>query len=141
MTIERSAGVIVFRQAADGREYLLLDYGKYWEYPKGHVERGETDTQAALRELKEETGIDDVALTDGFAEEIRYFFRPHGRGLVEKSVLFFLGQTQTTTLRLSQEHVGGAFFPFETAVAKVKFASSKAILRKAEQCLNARPPV
>jgi bis(5'-nucleosidyl)-tetraphosphatase len=134
MTIERSAGVIVFRQSPGGREYLLLDYGKY---SKGHVERRETDVQAAIRELREETGIADVTLTEGFAEEIRYFFRPHGRGLVQKSVIFFLGQTQAAALRLSHEHVGGGFFSFEAAVAKVKFASSKAILRKAEEFLHA----
>ena len=42
---ERSAGVIVFRLRGRAKEaqFLLLDYGKYWEYPKGHVEKGEDE--------------------------------------------------------------------------------------------------
>lgn len=139
MHAERSAGVIVFRESARGREYLLLDYGKYWEYPKGHVEPGETDARAAIRELKEETGIDDLTLIDGFGEEIRYFFRPHGKGLVQKSVVFFLGLTRAKEIHLSHEHVGGKFFPLELALRQVKFASSKAVLRKADEFLARLP--
>src|SRR5687767_3658997 len=77
---ERSAGVVLFRaeRAAppgdDGRLFLLLDYGRYWDYPKGHVEKGEDDVTAVLRELREETGIGDAQLVADFRHEITYFF-------------------------------------------------------------------
>ena len=49
--LERSAGFICFRRQDDapgGVEYLLLDYGRHWEYAKGHVNQGESDLDAAF---------------------------------------------------------------------------------------------
>jgi len=74
---ERSAGFICYRRRADvssGIEYLLLDYGRHWEYAKGHVDPGESDLDAAVRELREETGISDVHVVEGFRHELLYFF-------------------------------------------------------------------
>src|SRR5947208_17122345 len=94
---ERSAGVVVYRidpEAPGRRLYLLLDYGRYWDYPKGHLEAGEDDRTAALRELREETGIADVAIDPGFAREIVYFFKHPKRGVIRKEVIFFAGETR-----------------------------------------------
>src|SRR5690349_6587521 len=57
---EFSAGFVLFRDSAEGPLYLLLDYGRHWDYAKGHLEEGETAWQAAVRELREETGIRQV---------------------------------------------------------------------------------
>src|SRR5215212_8395082 len=115
VTHERSAGVLVFRIPRRGAnlEFLLLDYGRYWDYPKGHVEKGEDDLTAALRELAEETGIKDTEIIDGFRHQMTYFFRDKRKGLIKKTVVFFLAQTQATELKLSHEHVGGEFLPYE----------------------------
>ena len=53
---EFSAGFILFRRTSAGPVYLLLDYGRHWDYPKGHLEKNESTWQAAVRELREETG-------------------------------------------------------------------------------------
>jgi 8-oxo-dGTP pyrophosphatase MutT (NUDIX family) len=138
MTIhERSAGVIVFRKPADDRiEYLLLDYGKHWDYPKGHVEKGETDEQAARRELTEETGIKDVAFVPGFAREITYFFRHRNRGLVRKTVVFFIGEVTHAQIKLSHEHVGHVFLAFDDSIRKVTYSTAKQVLREAHAFLT-----
>jgi 8-oxo-dGTP pyrophosphatase MutT (NUDIX family) len=137
---ERSAGFIIFRNDKTGeRHYLLLDYGRFWDYPKGHVEKGEDDLAAALRELDEETGIQDVAAIDGFAHELKYFFRK-GKTLIRKTVLFFLGETQSKKVKVSHEHAGFAWLAFDDAVKRVTYPSSRKVLEEAHAFLETKRP-
>ena len=138
MRIERSAGFVVFHvdPATSARRYLLLDYGNYWDYPKGHVEKGEDDLAAAKRELREETGISRIELMDGFTKEMTYVFRAK-RVTVKKTVVFFLARTEETHITVSHEHEAGEFLEFEKAVNRLKFATSKEMLRAAEAFLLA----
>lgn len=142
---ERSAGFILYRvEPGDGQaiarvRYLLLDYGRHWDFPKGHVERGEDDLQAAMRETEEETGITDVRVVPGFAHEVTYFFRHKSKGLVRKTVVFFLARTRSTDVTLSHEHEGYAFEPIEPALKRVTFAGAKQVLRAADAYLAAHP--
>lgn len=130
---EHSAGVIVFARDASGvRQYLLLDYGKHWDFPKGHVEKGENVMQAALRELEEETGIDDAELVPDFSHEIQYFFRDRQKRLIHKTVWFALALTGKRQVRLSHEHVGFEFLAYEAAMKRLTYPSAKGILRQAE---------
>lgn len=138
-TQERSAGFILFRLTdVDGRpapEYLLLDYGRHWDFAKGHVEPGEDDLAAAIRETAEETGITGVTAIPGFARQTTYFFRHRARGLIRKTVVFFLARTNATDadVRLSEEHVAFAFLPIEAALRRVTFAGARAVLKLAHE--------
>ena len=134
---ERSAGVIVFRLAGERRDvarFLLLNYGKYWDYAKGHVEKGEDDQTAARRELREETGIASVGLIDGFSHEIAYFFRSK-RGLVRKSVMFFLGRVESNIVQLSEEHVGYEWLESDAAMDRLTYSGAKEVLHSAREFL------
>jgi bis(5'-nucleosidyl)-tetraphosphatase len=136
---ERSAGFVLFRVHPESglREYLLLDYGRHWDFPKGHLEKGENDLAAALRELREETGIGDPQVIRDFRHEITYFFRDRKRGLIRKTVAFFLGQTTASDreIILSSEHEGFTFVPFEVAVRQTTYANARQVLRLAEEKL------
>jgi len=137
---ERSAGIIVFRKGADGKHlFLLLDYGNYWDFPKGHIEEGEDERAAALRELAEETGITNVELMDDFRQEIVYFFRPPGRGLVRKTVVFFLGKVDSEKVTISHEHVGYEWLKGEDALARVKYPTAKQVMRAVLKHLERNP--
>ena len=139
---ERSAGVIVFRvdpSATGGRVFLLLDYGRFWDYPKGHVEKGEDDETAALRELAEETGIKDASLLSGFRYEIEYFFRDKRKGLIRKTVVFFLAETSRKRVTVSHEHEGYAFLPYDAARTRLTYPSARAVLDAAAGFLGAAP--
>ena len=139
---ERSAGFIAYHappQPGGPGEFLLLDYGKYWDFPKGHLEPGEDDLAAAVRELREETGIgqEHVRVLPGFRHEINYFFRDRRKGLIRKTVAFFLAEVRTRAVRVSHEHMGHAFLPFEEAHGRATYPSAKQLLQLAHQHLTA----
>lgn len=60
-----SAGVIVATRELGDLHYLLLRVHNYWDFPKGIVEPGESPLTGALREVKEETTLDDLVLRWG----------------------------------------------------------------------------
>jgi 8-oxo-dGTP pyrophosphatase MutT (NUDIX family) len=120
------------REPTPRRLYLLLDYGNYWDFAKGHVEAGEDDLAAARRELREETGITRIELIEGFSREITYFFRGK-KGLVRKSVIFFLARAANADIILSEEHVGWAWLEYKSALGRVNFANAKDVLRAAHE--------
>ena len=66
MTPRLSAGVVVARETADGARLLLLRAYKNWDFPKGRVEPGEDPLAAAIRETREEAGIDDLEFAWGY---------------------------------------------------------------------------
>lgn len=88
-SFEKSCGVLAYRIREGRQEFLLVfeSYSKCWSLPKGHIEAGETDVQAALRELQEETGI-TATLVPGKTAAIEYPISPYAR----KQVVFFLGE-------------------------------------------------
>ncbi|OGZ28482.1 MAG: hypothetical protein A2427_02130 [Candidatus Nealsonbacteria bacterium RIFOXYC1_FULL_40_7] len=140
MRKERSAGIIIFRIEGSERRYLLLKYNAgHWDFPKGHVEGGETDGEAAVRETAEETGIKDIKILQGFKEEIRYHFRGKHKNrkiLIDKEVVFFLAETKIKDVKISFEHKGFEWLDIKNAVAKTSFKNSKNILEKADKFLN-----
>ena len=78
-----------------------------------------------------------MRLIAGFAQEIRYFFRS-SRGLIDKTVVFFLGQVDSEEVTLSREHVGYEFLPFDEAVKRLTYANAREILRQAEEYLKVK---
>ena len=140
---ERSAGVVVFVDVAEdvkpGRLFLLLDYGRHWDYPKGHLEEAEDDRTAALRELREETGI-DAELIPGFSHEIGYTFRSGSKGLVNKRVVFFVARARSRKVRLSEEHIGYDWLDRPDALRRLTFENARQVLIAADDFLQERLP-
>ncbi len=135
MISEKSAGAIVFLKEEDKILYLVLDYGKHWDFPKGHVEQGESEEETVIRETKEETGIDDLEFIKGFKETIKYFYR-RDRTMFSKTVVFYLTETKTKDVKLSHEHSGFDWLQFEDANKKVTFKNAKDVLKKANDFLT-----
>lgn len=130
-----SAGIILFRAQKNMHEYLVLHYPHgHWDLVKGKIEKGESQEQAALRELKEETGL-TATLLDGFYEQYHYFFKQDGN-LIKKTVYFFMGETAGESVTLSAEHIGYAWLPFDQAMDRLTFENTQRVLEKAEQFLK-----
>ncbi len=136
MVHEKSCGAVVFRKTGTGTDYLLLHYGAgHWGFARGQVETGETEKDTVLRELAEETGITNARFIDGFREELSYFYRREGK-TVFKEVVLYLVEALDSTVRLSYEHTGYEWLPYEKALEKLSFQNSKAVLRKANEYLT-----
>lgn len=147
LSFEKSAGAIIFRRVDNKIYYLLLHYvNGHWDFPKGHIEKGENEAETASREVKEETGINDLKILPGFSQEIRYIYRASGkekenrkikgRGtLIIKKVVFFLAETNTENIRLT-EHSGFEWLTYEKALERVTYKKSKKVLEKANNYLT-----
>ena len=136
MIEERSAGVVIFIKNGKGIHYLLLNYPSgHWDFVKGKMEKGESTHQTAIRETKEETGINDVKFLDNFEEWIQYNFQFEGE-LVNKKVVFFLGETKTKDVKISHEHLNYTWMDYTTAMEKTTFDNAKTVLSKSYKLLS-----
>lgn len=135
---ERSAGAVIFHRGENGVEYLLLKYGAgHWDFPKGHIEKNESEIDAVLREVREETGMNNLLIISGFRKVINYMFMKEGR-LVRKEVVFFLGEANEKLVTLSPEHLDYVWLPLEKALEKLTFKTAKETLIEADNFLKTR---
>jgi len=133
---ERSAGVVLFRVEEGQVYYLLLHYIEgHWDFPKGHIEPGESIEDTIRRELKEETGIEDLTLIPGFSKQIYYKFRRDG-DLRSKCVEYRLGKTGCAGVTLSPEHKGYGWYVYYNAIRRVTYPNARDVLRSAERFLR-----
>jgi 8-oxo-dGTP pyrophosphatase MutT (NUDIX family) len=135
MPSEKSCGAVIFKQNTE-KKYLLLHYeGGHWDFVKGHVEGGETEKETVLRETREEAGITDLSFVEGFRHRISYYYRRAGR-TVFKEVIFYLLESKTDAVRLSREHVGYDWLPYEKAYARLTYKNAKDTIEKARNNLE-----
>lgn len=144
---QTAAGVVLYRDRGGERRYLLmrsaLTRRPIWEFPKGGVEPGETERQAAVRELWEESGIGDEAISvrDGFREEERYVFT-QGKGderiLIVKKVIYFLARTAEERVVISREAEEYRWATYDEAMRLIRFPGKRHVLEVAEALLGGR---
>lgn len=130
---EISAGaVLYFINERSEPEFLILNYSHgHWDFPKGNMEKGETEIDTVRREVQEETSINDINIIEGFRNQISYKYRKKGK-LVNKSVIYYLAQAKAQTVKLSFEHINYIWLKFDDALAKLSFENSKMVLMKAK---------
>lgn len=130
---ETSAGGVVFRVPAGGEPLFLLIRDSYrnWGFPKGHLEDGELPDAAALREVREETGLDGLELR-GEIETIDWYFRFRGR-LIHKVCHFFLMETasMTTCPQRAEGITACRWMPIVEALNTISYANAKSVLQRA----------
>ena len=88
----RAAGVVVVCEAPSTPLFLLLRAYRYWDFPKGELRPGESELDAAVREVMEETGIADLQFAWG---SDHYRTQPYSGG---KTASYFVALTTTRTV-------------------------------------------
>lgn len=144
--VEISAGGIVYRRTPKGvRVALILDpFGK-WTFAKGHVEEGETIRQAAIRETKEEMGLQEVRIKAPLGKidfRFRDRYRPETRGvLIHKYVHYFLMEAEPGAKGKPQKKElirRIIWIPPHRMMSKSSYKDVKPVAEKARDLLNRR---
>ena len=134
-----SAGIIVFRRTREGIKFLILYHGRnYWNFPKGKVESEERSWQAALREVREETGLKstEIRFVGGFKTYERFMYS-RGTDKIFKIVILYLAETRQPRITVSHEHEGYGWFTFgEAKKVLSKYRESMNILQRSYAFLH-----
>jgi bis(5'-nucleosidyl)-tetraphosphatase len=142
MITEKSAGFILISDNDShnsDRSVLLLHYiSGHWDFPKGNIESNENELQAATRELKEETGIENFTLLPGFKYILNYKYTRKST-LISKQVTLFLASTKVNKVRISHEHIGYQWTDINSSVKQLTYSNAKSALIYAMKLLKHLP--
>lgn len=133
MKTERSYGAVVYK-LADNKILYLIEHMVlgHISLPKGHIEKGETEEECAIREIKEETGL-DVILDTSFRETISYSPAKD----VMKDVTFFTALINSDKIFPQKEEVNHIeFLPYEEADKILTYQTDRDVLYKADKYLE-----
>lgn len=135
MRYEYSAGAVVYTVDSGVRKYVVIrSRTGSWGYPKGHIEKGETEQDAALREVKEETGL-DIELDTGFVYRDEYPLPLKKKTL--KKVVYFVGRYEGQTPTPQPSEVSKiCLFTKEEALSHFRYDNLKNILTAADEYIE-----
>ena len=132
MTFVQQAGGIVFRRNRAGISILLVRAKRdpsAWIFPKGHIEPGETARATAVRETREEAGVQGEAVGEiGDPQEFEWAGRWY-------RVQYFL--IQMTSESDETDGREKAWFSFDEALDRISFTSARDLLRQARTKIEA----
>lgn len=136
MNKDYSYGIIPLRQTNGRREYLAIRHIEgHWDFPKGHLEKGETEKEAAARELTEETGFNVTKWLDLPTQSIYYQAEKDGQA-VNKKVIFFVAEV-AGKINLSDKRTQDArWFNYQDLLKTLTYQNSKEILEATEEALS-----
>lgn len=137
MIYKLSAGGVMYRHSPDGIEVTLIAHknGSVWAFPKGTVKKGETIEHAALREVKEETGMNGKAIR--FIGNTGYWFNVTADNTkCRKTVRYFLLEyVSGDPLEYSDEVSDVKWFSISEATETLTFRSDIEILKMAVELI------
>lgn len=134
MEYEKSCGAVVYTKANGIIKYVLIQQLQgFWGFPKGHVEKGETEEQTALREIYEEVHL-KVNILNGFRTTDEYAL-PDKENIIKLVVYFCAEYSSQDIIPQDAEVLRISLVPYEEALQLLTFESSKRILQEVNDFL------
>ena len=130
----RSAGAVV----VDAEACLILRRGREWVFPKGHIEQDETPEEAAIREVREESGI-EIAIVERIGSTRYEFMNRRGGTRNRKTVEWFLARRVSGELAIEPIFDDGAFVPRDEALARLTHEADQDVARRAFEIMAETP--
>ena len=136
--IEKKAGAVVY-SIRNGHIYFAFvhDVFGYWTLSKGGIEEGENEEEGAIREIKEEMGV-DIKIKELLGRSEYVATHPEN-GKIRKQVVFFLGETDYQDLVLEKDNGGlndAKWFPIEEVANLKMYDNMVPLLTKAVEILT-----
>lgn len=130
MKKEKSCGCIVMHKD----KVLLVKHNKgHWDFPKGHMEQGETEKQTAVREVKEETNMDVEIISD---QKYRANYIIEDKQ-IDKEVIYFIAKPLSLEIKPQEAEVSIVeWVKIDDAVEKITYPTSKNIMKQVKKDLN-----
>ena len=135
----KSCGAIIYigtrlRGILSNFQFLLIkhraDHGNHWDFPKGLMEKDESEKDTVLREVYEESGL-EINLTNGFREEIHYII-PFAK--VYKVTVYYLSHIESGDIHLDPKEIAEyKWLPYSEAIKLLTNENAKEVLMKANE--------
>jgi bis(5'-nucleosidyl)-tetraphosphatase len=130
MDQESAAGAVVYFMEKEPK--FLMIKSTYWGFPKGIMEKGEKESETALREVKEETNL-TVKLLPDFSYRQEWFYRWEGE-MIKKNAVYFLARItpqESKKVKISSEHTEFIWVTYSEAVKLIKIKANTDLLNTA----------
>lgn len=131
---EKSCGAVIYKIENEEIKFLfILHNSGFWSFPKGHVEKGETEIETAIREVYEETNL-NINIKHDFRCSIEYFI-PHKN--IMKEAVYFIATPNNTDIKLQTEEVSDyKWLNFKDAINIIEKENLKEVLIKVNDYLK-----
>lgn len=133
---EKSCGAVILYEGKTENDIKILlvknHNGRFYSFPKGHVELHESEKQTAIREVKEETNL-DVEILDGFREISDYC--PFGK--IRKRVVFFLAKAKSNNIKIQESEIDSfVWVSLSKAEDTCSYDNDKRVIEKVRRYLR-----